>query len=241
MFHFFRKKKIAPLIDWPVDMHSHLVPGIDDGSRTPEESLTILKKLKQLGMSRWITTPHVFFEYYPNDTNSIKKGMNGLVEYLNMQEETFDITCSAEYYFDENLHRSVISKDVIPFGDRFLLVETNMFSEPLDLDDFIFQSGLSGYKLVLAHPERYQYLAGNFQRIEELRDKGVAMQVNMLSYLGYYSPDARKMARQLTDLGMVDFLGSDCHNIQQADLLADVAKDKYFRKAVELNLLNYSL
>lgn len=241
MFHFFRKKKIAPLTDWPVDMHSHLIPGIDDGSKTLDDSLAILKRLQQLGMSKWITTPHVFPDYYPNNSSTIRQGFGELVEFLKLKEQVFDVGYAAEYYFDEKLQQSINSQDVISFGDRFLLFETNMFSAPLDLDDFIFQSGLSGYRLVMAHPERYHYLAGNFKRIEELRNKGVAMQVNMLSFLGYYSPESRKMARQLTELGLVDFLGSDCHNLQQAELLAEVSKDKYFRKAVELNLLNYTL
>lgn len=241
MFHFFRRKKINPLTEWPVDMHSHLIPGIDDGSKTLEESEIILNELRQLGMSRWITTPHVFAEYYPNDSQTIKKGMDALIQFLRSKDEDYEITCAAEYYYDEHLQQSIKSQNVLTFGEKYLLFETNMISEPLDLDEFVFQAGLAGYRLVMAHPERYHYLTGNFKRIEELRHKGVSMQLNMLSFLGYYSPDSRKMARQLTELGMVDFLGSDCHNMQQVTLLSDVSRDKYFLKAAELNLLNHSL
>ena len=241
MFHFFRKKKIEPITDWPVDMHSHLIPGVDDGSKSPEESVKILQTLRQLGMKKWITTPHIFYEYYRNNDSTIKSGHDQLLLYFKNLLEEFDIRYSAEYYFDEHLHTSVLEQKVLTFGDRFLLFETNMYSEPLDLDDFIFKAGLNGYRLVMAHPERYHYLTGNFKRIEELRDKGVYMQVNMLSYLGYYSNDSRRMAREMTDLGLVDFLGSDCHNQQQADLLSELAHDRNFINAVKLNLLNYSL
>lgn len=241
MFHFFRKKKVDPITEWPVDMHSHLIPGVDDGAKSPVESYEILKTLRQLGMKKWVTTPHIFFEYYRNDAHSIQAGFNELVSFYKSQLDDFDISFSAEYYFDEHLQREVIEQNILTFGNRFLLFETNMYSEPLDLDDFIFKAGLNGYQLILAHPERYHYLAGNFKRIEELRDKGVYMQVNMLSFLGYYSNDARRMAREMTDLGLVDFLGTDCHNQQQAILLSEVASDQYFRSATRLNLLNQSL
>ena len=241
MFHFFRRKKNEPLADWPVDVHSHLIPGVDDGAKSPEDALAILRSLRDLGMKKWITTPHIFYEYYRNDPQTLQNGFRILQEYLSAQQEQFDISFAAEYYLDEHLFKTIETQKALTFGENFLLFETTMLSEPLDLDDFIFKAGLNGYRLVLAHPERYAYLIGNFKRLEELRDKGVYLQANMLSFLGHYSPATKKMVREMVDLRLIDFIGSDCHHVHHAQLFSELNDDRYFRKALSSNLLNYTL
>lgn len=241
MFHFFRKKKPETLFEWPIDMHSHLIPGVDDGAKSPEDSLTILRSLRDLGMKKWITTPHIFFEYYRNDPASIQAGYQMLRDYLAEQNEQFDVSFAAEYYLDEHLVKTVQAQEALTFGNNFLLFETTMLSEPFDLNEFIFKAGLNGYRLVMAHPERYSYLLGNFKKLEELRDKGVYLQVNMLSFLGHYSPATKKMVREMVDLGLVDFMGSDCHHVFHTKLFAELKTDRYFRKALSSDLLNYKL
>ncbi|MFZ9981117.1 MAG: tyrosine-protein phosphatase [Cyclobacteriaceae bacterium] len=241
MFHFFRRKKAEPVFDWPVDMHSHLVPGVDDGCRTVEESLSILRYMREMGVKKWITTPHIFYEYYRNDPSTIEAGYLELKKHLAEVNEDFEITFAAEYYFDEHLVRMISEKPLLTFGNQYLLVETNMLSEPHGLNEFIFQAGLKGYTIILAHPERYSYMLGNFKRLEELKDRGVMLQVNMLSYSGFYSIPSMKMVREMTDLGLIDFIGSDCHNLQQATMIREASKDKYFRKTLALKLVNYSL
>lgn len=222
-------------------MHSHLIPGVDDGAKSPEDSLEILNSLRELGIKKWITTPHIFFEYYRNDPETIRKGYERLMTFIKTQKDDFDLSFAAEYYLDEHLVKTVQAKEALTFGENYLLFETTMLSEPLDLNDFIFQAGLKGYRLVMAHPERYTYLIGNFKRLEELRNKGVYLQVNMLSFLGHYSPATKKMAREMAELGLIDFIGSDCHHIGHARLFSELNADRYFRKAVSSNLLNYSL
>ncbi|MFZ9503301.1 MAG: tyrosine-protein phosphatase [Cyclobacteriaceae bacterium] len=229
------------MADWPVDVHSHLIPGVDDGAKSPEDALAILRSLRDLGMKKWITTPHIFYEYYRNDPQTLQNGFQILQEYLSAQQEQFDISFAAEYYLDEHLFKTVDERSALTFGENFLLFETTMLSEPLDLDEFIFKAGLNGYRLVLAHPERYAYLIGNFKRLEELRDKGVYLQVNMLSFLGHYSPATKKMVRDMVELKLIDFIGSDCHHVHHAQLFSELNSDRYFRKALSSNLLNYTL
>jgi len=241
MFHFFKRKKMEPIAEWPVDMHSHLVPGVDDGCKTVEESLAVLRYMRETGVKKWITTPHIFYEYYRNDASTIEAGYQELRNHLAEKKEEFEISFAAEYYFDEHLVKMISEKPLLTFGNQYLLVETNMLAEPHGLNEFIFQAGLKGYTIILAHPERYSYLLGNFKRLEELKDRGVLLQVNMLSYSGFYSIPTMKMAREMTDLGLIDFLGSDCHNIHQASLIREISGDKYFRKALSSKLLNYSL
>lgn len=234
---FFRKKNKGPLA-WPVDMHSHLVPGIDDGVRTPEDAVAILRHLRDLGVRRWWTTPHVFTDYYPNTPESIRKGLAALHEHVDAIGEDFQVSAAAEYYLDEDLFRQVkAGEELLTLQGKYMLFETSMLSEPMILENFVFEVCCRGFEPILAHPERYDYLLGNFKRIEQLRDRGVLFQVNMLSFLGYYGQGARRMARELTDMKLVDFVGSDCHHIHQAELLGALEKDKWFHRLIDSNSL----
>jgi protein-tyrosine phosphatase len=130
---------------------------------------------------------------------------------------------------------------LLTFGDRYLLFETNTFAEPMLLDDFIFKLKVKGIKPVMAHPERYQYLENNTNRIDDLIDRGVLFQVNTLALSGHYSKAIQRNAQHLVERKLVHFLGSDCHTLHHANLLKDAVKHKYFRKALDLPLLNYSI
>ena len=127
----------------------------------------------------------------------------------------------------------------LTFGERYLLFETNSISEPYQLKEFIFQLTLQGYRPVLAHPERYQYMS--LEKAEDLRNRGVLLQVNMLSLIGVYGPPIQKLAEKLINKGWVDMLGSDCHNLDHVQTLGKVLRSTYYRKALELPLLNNSL
>ena len=150
------------------------------------------------------------------------------------------IEAAAEYLLDEELSRKIVNQErLLTFGNSYLLFETNFLSEPLNLKEFIFNATSSGYKLVLAHPERYQYM--NLEKAQDLRDRGVLFQINIPSLVGHYSKPIQKMAYQLIDKGWIDFLGSDCHNVIHLDLMTSAMKNKYYQKALTLPLLNNTL
>lgn len=241
MFNWFNRKP-AP-IHWPVDMHSHLIPGLDDGVRTPADALMVLRTLRNQGITRFWTTPHIFREYYPNTPAIILDGLAALKDYLHSEGEDYDINAAAEYYLDEDFLQTMKSGgEVLTLKGRYLLFETNTLSEPHILNELIFEAVRRGFEPVLAHPERYDWLMGKLDRLMDLRQRGVLFQVNMLSFLGYYSGQARKMARDMVNEKCIDFIGSDCHHNGQALQLAALEKDKWFRRAVEtLPLKNSSL
>lgn len=241
MWNFFKSNKpAAPL--FKSDLHSHLLPGLDDGVKSFEESEGAILALQDFGFTRAITTPHIMNDYYKNTPAIIKRKAEELRVYLKNRQIHFEIEVAAEYYFDETLLDLVNSNnEVMTFGARYVLFETNTFSEPALLNDLIFQLKVKDYKPVMAHPERYQYLEDNFERIEDLIDRGVYMQVNSLSLIGQYSRSIQKIAQQLIEKKMVHFLGSDCHNPHQAKRLKKCLSNKYFLKALELPLLNYSI
>lgn len=240
MLSFLRPRLSKIASPLTTDIHSHLLAGLDDGVKSLEEALVIIRTFQEFGYKKLITTPHVHQDYYRNTPVLIQQGLAELNSYLAQQNMKFEIQAAAEYYLDEELIRTVEDGEkLLTFGDHYLLFETNMITEPYHLKDFIFKITTAGYKPVLAHPERYAYL--NLEKAEDLRDRGVLFQMNMLSIIGYYSKPVKKMARKLIDQGWIDLLGSDCHHLEQARLIEYVTKNRTFQKALDLPLLNNTL
>lgn len=242
MFHWFKKKEEPVWMPaFTTDVHSHLLPGIDDGVKSLEEAEQVIVKLQSLGFTRFITSPHVH-ELYRNTTEIIQEKLTNLTEHLKQKNIEITLSAVAEYNLDEWLMKQVENKaKLLTFSQNYLLFETNFFSEPLILNDFIFKITTMGYKPVLAHPERYMYLLNNRNRIEDLQSRGVLMQLNTMSLSGLYGPEIEKQARFLIDQKFVNMLGSDCHNLQHAEILRRAQKTKYYHKTLALPLLNYSL
>ncbi len=241
MFSFLKKNKNQKNTSpFTCDVHSHLIPAIDDGVKTNEEAVETFSILMDLGYKRAITTPHIYSDIYKNTPETISDGKNKLVDFLKVNHIDFEISFAAEYYFDAWFHNEVKSGNpLLTFGKKYLLFETNFISEPYQLKDLVFSLITSGYRPILAHPERYQYMT--LEKAEDLRTRGVFLQINMLSLTGYYGKPVQLLAQKLIDKKCIDLFGSDCHNPLQARLLNDVFGSKYFKKAIELPLLNYGL
>lgn len=223
------------------DIHSHLLPGLDDGVKSFEQAAEIIIELKKLGYRKLITTPHVISDSYRNTPSGIMDKLNALKIYLAEQHIDIELEAAAEYYLDEQLISKIANETLLTFGSNYVLFETNFMTEPLNLKEFIFQLTTKGYKPVLAHPERYMYLQNNFAEIEDLLNRGVMLQVNISSITGYYSRQAQVTAQKLIDKGWVHLLGSDCHHLQHAHLAKKAQNLKYYQKALSLPLLNNSL
>ena len=243
MLSFFKSgtKKISPLIS--TDIHSHLLPGIDDGVKTFDEAWQIIQRFEAQGYLKLITTPHIMNDFYRNTPISIQTKKDQLADFLKEKKSFIQIEAAAEYYLDESLLQSIDNNEnLMTFGQqRYLLFETNFLTEPYQLKDFIFKITTQRYKPVLAHPERYEYLNKKFDKLEDLRNRGVLFQLNILSLIGFYSVPIQRMAERLIDKGWVDFLGSDCHNDYYSALIEKAQRTKYFKKALDLPLLNNSL
>ena len=225
-----------------VDLHSHLLPAIDDGVQSMEESIDVIKGFIALGYKKIITTPHIMSDVYKNSPEIINEKLLLLQDALKRLHLHIDVSAAAEYYLDEGLLQNLrASGPLMTFGKNYLLFETNFLSEPFFLKDFIFEATTKGYKLVFAHPERYIYLQQDFGKVEDLLNRGLTFQVNLASLTGHYSKQAQKLAHQLIDRGWVHWLASDCHKPVQLALLKEAFSMKYFEKAINLPLLNNSL
>ena len=236
-----------PLAGLVTDMHSHLLPGLDDGAETVAHSLDLLRELQALGFTKLVMTPHIMGDFYKNTPEGIRAALATL-RAAAAEAGLADVVleCAAEYYLDEWLGRKLADgTELLTFGgeQRYLLIETSYLNEPLNLNGTIFDLQAAGYRVVLAHPERYVYFYNRFAEIEKLRkDYGVLLQLNLNSLAGYYSPAARHVAEKLIDGGMVDFVGTDTHHLRHTAALATkTVKSAYFRKLMALPLLNKTL
>ncbi len=244
---FSRKSKNSePAIDFSfalTDMHSHLIPGIDDGAKDIEESIILIKQLYEAGFRKLITTPHVMSDFYRNTPEIILNGLEILREKITHYPELAGLTidAAAEYYLDEGLQEKIENKEILTFGKNYLLFEISYINFPDNLDSVIFKMQTHDYKPVMAHPERYPFWYNDFERYKKLKDNGVLFQININSLTGYYSPGAKKLAEKLIDNNMVDFIGSDTHNLRHIESLTRSMSEKYLKKIASSNILNNTL
>lgn len=199
IFSIFKKKEKFPPFDFSVircDIHSHLIPGIDDGSKSLQDSIEMIKEFKEMGYEKLVTTPHIMSDYYKNTPEIILSGLDKVREEIGKQGLNFEINAAAEYYLDEYFMSKIKAKDLLTFGDNYVLFELPFVAEPHSLSEVIFELQMAGYKPVLAHPERYMYWFKEFEeKIEDLKNKGALLQLNLLSLTGHYSPEVKKSCR----------------------------------------------
>lgn len=242
---FGKREKLlesADLSKLKVDVHSHFIPGIDDGSDSLETSLELIQGMIDFGYRKVITTPHVMSDYYKNTPEIIRSGCDQLREALQKNNMNIEIDCAAEYYLDAELKLKIKRKEVLSFGANYVLFELPFISEPPNLAEIIFEMQLAGYKPVLAHPERYTFWHLNFEKYQEMLDKGVILQLNINSITGHYSPQVKKIALKLIQNEMIQLVGSDCHHLGHIQLMKRAAQLEPIHKLLGSgHLLNSTL
>ena len=240
LFERLFKKKLDPfeLSDLKVDIHSHLIPGIDDGSRTMDESIAMLAKFESLGYQKVITTPHIMSEVYPNNSERILEGLEDVRENAQKLGLKISIEAAAEYYFDETLEFRVKEKNFMTFGENYVLVEFAFHNAPMFEERLFFEMQMAGYKPVLAHFERYMYYLGSTDKAADYKEKGVCIQMNLNSLTGHYGQEVKKQAERLIDSSLIDFVGTDCHRMDHLMLLENNLSNPYIHKLMELPLRN---
>ena len=225
--NIFRKKELVldPIAfsDLKVDVHSHFIPGIDDGAETMEDSVAMIAGMQGLGYSKVITTPHVMSDYYRNSSDDIRRGCDAVREALRKENIDVEIECAAEDYLEAELMAKVKAKDLLTFGENYVLFELPFIGEPANFSSVVFEMQLAGYQPVLAHPERYGFWHNDISKYQELADKGILLQLNMNSLTGHYSPAVKKIAAEMVQNDLISLVGSDCHNIRHIDLMKRAA------------------
>ncbi len=220
---------MTPTLDFSVlgaDIHSHLIPEIDDGAKNIETSIRLIKGLYELGFRRFTATPHVMADLYPNNPETINKGLRKVEAALAAEQLDVKFSAAAEYLMDEQFENLLETQDLLPIAGNHILVEMSFISAPPNLYHLLFRLQTKGYQPILAHPERYLFLKDNFDQYERLRERGCLLQVNILSLIGYYGKPIRDTALKLLKNKWVDFLGTDLHHDQQLIGLRKALQDR---------------
>jgi protein-tyrosine phosphatase len=242
---FGKKQPVLPAFDlgeFGVDMHSHLIPGIDDGSQSMDDTIAMLAKFESFGYKKIITTPHIMSDSYRNTPETILGGLEKVRESVKQHNLNIKVEAAAEYYFDETLLNRLRNKEkLLTFGDNYILFEFSFHSEPNQIEALFFEFLSQGYKPVLAHFERYAFLFGSPNKAHEWREMGINIQMNFNSLSGHYGPEVKKQAELLVDRKLIDFVATDCHRMDHLMILESNLKKEYIHKLRELPLKNSSL
>lgn len=228
-----------------VDMHSHVLPALDDGADNLEASLALLRELKTLGYRKLVATPHIMGDFYKNTPEGVRAALTTLRAAAAEQQIAIELECAAEYYLDEWFVRRLERKDeLLSFGGdkQYLLLETSYINESRVLPEAVFLLKAAGYQPVIAHPERYKYLhAGRLDELVKWREMGALLQVNLASLMGYYGPGERKVAEHIIDQKLIDFAGTDAHGTRHTAVLSQLGATPYLKKMLALPLRNREL
>ena len=242
MFNFFKKKQEPAQLCFNTDIHCHVVPGIDDGSPDINTSIELIERMQSWGISRIIATPHVTQASFENTPEIMSEALSSLKKELENRGNNINITHSAEYRIDEQFLSQLKENLIVPMPSNYILVENSFIQEPWNLDQLLFDLKVKGYKPILAHPERYLYYHGKRDRYKAIHNTGTKFQVNLLSVAGYYSKDEKRVALELINNGLVDFIGTDLHNHNHADAIETFINSREYRKLKDrLPLLNDSI
>jgi protein-tyrosine phosphatase len=244
MFEFFRKKQSPTsfLRSLKTDLHSHLIPGIDDGVDNLEESLEIARGFEDLGYQHLITTPHIYNGVYNNDASIIKKGYETVKDHYHKNGLKIKFSVAAEYFIDEIFLQMLHDEqELLTFGKNLLLVETAFFEPPLIFDEVIFMLKSRGISPVYAHPERYVYLQQKPSLAKHYIEKGLIFQLNFLSLSGFYSVRTQELAIEFLKAGYYSLIGSDCHKPIQLENLKIPIPAKTLELLSKSNFSNINL
>ncbi|WP_231389870.1 tyrosine-protein phosphatase [Sphingobacterium pedocola] len=226
-------------------MHSHLLPGLDDGSSSPGESLSMMDALLRLGIDQFYATPHVFKRLYPNDQASIAQAFQELQPSL--QGHGVRLACAAEYMVDADFEALLVSagNPLICLPGSHVLIEMSYLEESLRIEQNIHRLHELGYTPILAHPERYVFYQQSPERIKRFKDLGCLLQLNILSLYGYYGQREQKVAEYLLNKGMIDLVGTDVRQQRHVSALAHYVKKEdvsgYFKHSPLQNEALFSI
>jgi len=233
MFDFFKKEMPLPKID----IHSHLIPSIDDGAQDMEQSLFLIRELQRLGYEKLVITPHIS-DIFPNTHKIIIDGYEQLKNEIENQKIDIQLEVAAEYYIDDRFFELLEGGEMLSFSkENYLLFEFSYFTPPSDIDNLIYEIQKGGYQPVLAHPERYCYWHEDLRQYELLKEMGILFQINLNSIVGYYPTGVKRTVEQLIINGMVDFLGSDTHHQKHLNRLKEVSKNTLYKKVFKYNII----
>ncbi len=243
MFSLFSKKVDPDLSFLGADMHSHLLPALDDGLRTMDETIEYVQKLYQLGYSKLICTPHIISDLHPNSPDTILPRLAEVQQQIKEHNIPVEIEAAAEYMVDLEFEETIRNDEpLLSFGNNYILIEMSFIAPSPNIESVIFELCIKGLQPIIAHPERYIYYHDSLDKYQRLIDLGCVLQINLLSLSGYYGGNVKKAAEKLLKNKMVQFAGTDMHHDRHMEALLNLsAKKEFYDLLLNADLKNKSL
>ena len=235
MFNFFKKKNTSSdipfLLPFTTDIHSHILPGIDDGSPDIEASLQLVRGIYNLGIRKSIATPHVIADLYRNTPATINNALQHLIVACKEANIPIELAAAAEYMLDDYFLKLLRNEEeILTIYKNIVLTEQSFISPTSNLNEISFELVTAGYLPIMAHPERYHFYHGDYDAYSHLKDMGFLLQVNMLSVTGYYGKPVAKAAKYLFENNLVDLVGTDMHHERHLEMLQHPKSMELFNK-----------
>lgn len=208
------------------DIHSHILFDVDDGSSSIDESVELLKKMKDVGFDNVILTPHyIEGSEYHCENKEKKTKLNQIQEELSKQNIGINIYLGNEIFINNNIY-DLIKNNIIHTlnNTRYTLIELPFHNQIMNLEDIIYELKLKGLIPIIAHPERYTYFQENYKEVDKLREEGFLFQGNYASILGYYGKESQKLLKYMLKKKYIDYLGTDIHRINKTYVLDNFKK-----------------
>lgn len=243
MLKLFNRKKILP--DYPgfswlsQDIHSHILPGIDDGSPDIETSLQLLRSLSDAGINKFICTPHIIGDMYRNTPEIINNALAILKKAVAQNGMQIELSAAAEYMLDDHFMELLHKKEpLLTLKKNYILTELSYATAPGNLEQISFEINTHQYQPLMAHPERYPYYHKNYDAYSYLKELGFMLQVNLLSLTGYYGKSVAKAAEFILKNDLADFVGTDLHHFNHLKVLTDAKSIEIFEKHLGNRIYN---
>lgn len=232
MIFFSKKEFLIDLFkDGIVDIHNHLLPGLDDGASNLDDTVKMIDLMKKCNITNAIATPHIMEDFYDLDVSKIKTVFQeSNAKLLNTSSENFITGFAAEYMIDHQFSDLIEDGAFVFLKEKLLLTELSYFQKPASLEGTIFKLKMQGIKPILAHPERYRYMSSTIVEFQGLKEKGLLFQLNLLSISGYYGKDAFAKAKLLLENDMYDFIGTDAHRSSHLRKIIETTVSKQLAK-----------
>lgn len=244
MLNWFNSKKniaaVYPGFSWlSQDIHSHILPGIDDGSPNVETSLQLLRSLSDAGIRKFICTPHIISDMYRNTPETINAALAILKKAVAGAGMEIELSAAAEYMLDDHFMELLRKKErLLTLRNNYILTELSYSTAPNNIEQISFEINTSNYHPLMAHPERYPYYHKNYDAYYRLKELGFSLQVNLLSLTGYYGKQVAKAAKFILEKDLVDFVGTDLHHFNHLKMLTDAASVQLFEKHLGHKIFN---
>ena len=208
------------------DIHSHILFDVDDGSRNVEESIELLKKMKEIGFDNVILTPHYIQGSEYNCENKEKKvKFKKIKSGLEKQGIDINIYLGNEIFINDSIYELIKNNIIHTLNNtRYVLVELPFHNQIMNLEDIIYELKIKGLIPIIAHPERYSYFQKNYKEVDRLKEEGFLFQGNYASILGYYGKESQKLLKYMLKKQYIDYLGTDIHRTNKSYVLDNFNK-----------------